>query len=656
MSSMPTATSRLEALLPGWARDPLRELLRDIPGKEEKDLEGLALQRLKEAARGAAGEAARLFLGMVRADPSLLRKGLAWARSASSVSLSPTPEQEAALGAFLSGEDLKLLAVAGSGKTTTLRLMAEAAPRKRLLYVAFNRAVKEEAARKFPRNVEVLTLHALARRYTVAGSEGYERKLSARDGRVSPKDILEALDLPRERYPVAYAVRDTLENFLRSSAEVPTPAHIPGEYREALRRKGSLHDEEYVLKGVRLIWRLMQDPEDPFPLSFDGFVKMWAQGEAKIRGYDAVLVDEAQDLSPVFSGVLERHRGLLQRVYVGDPRQQIYGWRGAVNAMEGLAAPEKRLTWSFRFGEALASGVRSFMASIGQPLEIYGKAPWGTAILPDFPPSPPFTVLCRTNAGVVDAVVSFLLEGEGGRSPLYPRAKVFVVGGIGELTWLLADAANLKEGVQRGKPHPELALVESWRELVALAEELSHTTARLLVKLGKEYDLRNLAKFLERAQANKEEEADIVVSTLHKAKGREWDRVVLWGDFRKVWDPGVRSFHQAAGLIEELKEEENALYVALTRPRKLLSLPELPDLYALMRVPTRGEGEPPALLGPAEKPGWLSEEDVSPLARQFVEEILRDETFRAELKAVLKEALEEALREALRGLLKSRAP
>jgi hypothetical protein len=39
-----------------------------------------------------------------------------------------------------------------------------------------------------------------------------------------------------------------------------------------------------------------------------------------------------------------------QVIYVGDPYQQIYEWRGAVNAMEHIRAPECALTESFRFG------------------------------------------------------------------------------------------------------------------------------------------------------------------------------------------------------------------------------------------------------------------------------------------------------------------
>jgi hypothetical protein len=111
------------------------------------------------------------------------------------VEFRPSPEQEAALERYRSGEDMKLVAVAGAGKTTTLRLMAESDPKRRLLYLAFNRSVKEEAERKFPKNVEVKTLHGLAFGQVVKGKGAMEAKFRAGEGQVRPYHVLEALNL-----------------------------------------------------------------------------------------------------------------------------------------------------------------------------------------------------------------------------------------------------------------------------------------------------------------------------------------------------------------------------------------------------------------------------------------------------------------------------
>ena len=482
------------------------------------------------------------------------------------MALRPTEEQLKAVEAYRSGQDLKVVAVAGSGKTTTLRLMAEATPGKRGLYLAFNRSVQQEAARKFPRNVRPYTLHALAFRMAVARDEGYRAKFQAGKGHLPAQAVAEALGL---RNPLLlHAVLGTLEAFLRSEAASPDPGMIPLAYRTLRAGTKTWPEEEaFVLRGVEALWRRMTAPKDPFPLPHGAYVKLWALSEPDLSFAEALLVDEAQDLDPIFLKVLEAHRGRVQRVYVGDPRQQIYGWRGAINAMDRLEAPEARLTWSFRFAETLARFVRNLTALQDRPVEVRGKAPWATRVDAALP-RPPFTVLCRTNAGVVGAVVV---------THEVHRGRVHVVGGVEELVHLLRDAALLKKGEKRTDPHPDLAMVETWEELEALAEA-GYAPAYGVLRLAQEHpDLEALAAYLERAWTPVEVAAGVVVSTAHKAKGREWDRVVLWDDFYPWWEEGAAARVNWGSDPAHL-EEENLLYVAATRARKHLSLAQIRDL------------------------------------------------------------------------------
>lgn len=510
-----------------------------------------------------------------------------------STKLRPTPEQEEAVAAFQSGEDLKLVAVAGSGKTTTLRLMAEATPKRRLLYLAFNRSVREEGQRRMPGNVVVLTLHGLAYREVVAPDPALRAKVAASGGQLRAGQVYEALEGQVSRLG-AYVVRATLENFLRSPLERPTPAMLPPHYRELLRRKGREGELEAVLGWVEELWRRMADRKDPFPLPHDGYAKLWALSGPRLAGVDALLVDEAQDLDPLFAGVLERQEG-VQRVYVGDSAQQIYAWRGAVNAMEALGGRTLGLTWSFRFGEGLAGWVRGLMRAVGRSIPLLGKAPWPTEV--GGRPRPPFTVLCRTNAGVVDAVAR-----------LRPK-KAHILGGVDELVALLQDAEALRRGEPRERPHPDLALVESWEELEVLAKEVGDPSARVLLALAEEYtDLRALGLLLFRVHTTGEAQAEVVFSTAHRAKGREWGEVVLWEDFPPVWEEAHRrQLAEALGEGEaraHLWEEENLLYVAATRARHRLVPP--PDLQGrpLWAPPSQGVAShltrPPAPTSPAD--------------------------------------------------------
>src|SRR3954471_23840178 len=75
-----------------------------------------------------------------------------------------TPEQQAIIH---SAGNMKINAVAGSGKTTTIIEYAKTRPiNSRILYLAFNRSVKLEAIKKFEQgnliNVVVETAHSLA--------------------------------------------------------------------------------------------------------------------------------------------------------------------------------------------------------------------------------------------------------------------------------------------------------------------------------------------------------------------------------------------------------------------------------------------------------------------------------------------------------------
>src|SRR5690349_7433369 len=74
----------------------------------------------------------------------------------------PTPEQDEALALFATGESLVIEAGAGTGKTSTLRLLSESAPERQGIYLAFNHSIVDEAKRKMPANVSAFTAHSVA--------------------------------------------------------------------------------------------------------------------------------------------------------------------------------------------------------------------------------------------------------------------------------------------------------------------------------------------------------------------------------------------------------------------------------------------------------------------------------------------------------------
>lgn len=73
-----------------------------------------------------------------------------------------TQEQLDIVETSLRGNDMIIKAFAGTGKTSTLCLIANNLPHKRCVYLAFNKAIADEAKHKFPPSVVVKTTHALA--------------------------------------------------------------------------------------------------------------------------------------------------------------------------------------------------------------------------------------------------------------------------------------------------------------------------------------------------------------------------------------------------------------------------------------------------------------------------------------------------------------
>jgi hypothetical protein len=277
------------------------------------------------------------------------------------------------------------------------------------------------------------------------------------------------------------------------------------EARLASIRAAAVHD------AMRL-WDRMTDPSDPLPLDHDGYLKLWAMLRPTLPA-DSVLLDEAQDTNPVVLEML-RHQP-AQIVYVGDRHQQIYEWRGAVNAMERILTPhESHLTTSFRFGESIAGAASSVLARLGETRPLVGNA----AVTSHLGSDTAEAIVARTNASVISAV---LREMASGRLP-------HVIGGTSKLIRMLKGVEDLK----RNQPSEvsEFFGFEAWGEVVEHSKTPEGKNLRTVVTLVENHGEEKLIRKLNQT-AQDEHAADVVVSTAHKAKGREWDTVSLADDF-----------------------------------------------------------------------------------------------------------------------------
>ena len=492
----------------------------------------------------------------------------------------PTDEQQLVIDAFRSQArpTLVVQAGAGCGKSSTLKMAAQTQPNRKGLYVAYNRALAVEARGDFPAAVDCRTAHSLA-----FGPVGRHYKARLDGPRVPAKQAAEflgfnsAVQIAGELAPLAPTTlaRLTLEmvgKFLNSAEEEPGPQHGPrvDGYTPADNRALG----QWLTAYARKAWDDLQLPHGgKLKFTHDVYLKLYQLSRPRI-GVDYVLLDEEQDLSPVMASLFH-HQTHAQRIMVGDSAQGIYGFRGAIDAMAKFVADERlTLSQSFRFGPMIAAEANKWLDLLDAPLRLAGWPLAGSSVEPVAAPD---AILCRSNAGAIGQLKQ--AAGAGRRAAL---------GGGGDEIRRLAEAAQELMG-GRGTSHPELVAFKTWdqvREHAALDDASGNL--QVLVKLiddhGPEQILRVVGGLVDEASA------DVIVSTAHKAKGREWNRVRIAGDFR---EPRVDSL----GRARLVKDELMLAYVAVTRAREVLDRQGLAwvDWYAPGYAPPR-QHDPAAIM------------------------------------------------------------
>ena len=481
----------------------------------------------------------------------------------------PTPEQDQALSLFRTGKNMALTALAGTGKTSTLVLLAQDVPQKRVQYVAFNKDIVLDAATKFPKNTSCDTAHRLAMMATRDGlrnrmggkrqpSFEVAKKLGIRDGiRVTGWDGDSKSFTPGF---LASLTMKAVENFCKTADAEPSFKHVPaipgldaaqvaGE-RGSGKLKGAGWEQvaKALVPYMKRAWADLNDDNGTLRFDHMHYLKAWQLTNPTIPA-DVILFDEAQDASPVMNDVITKQTH-AQIVWVGDNYQEIYGWAGAINALASVPAEVTgTLTKSFRFGPAIADQANVVLNMLGSELKVVGHDPVasqvGSVDAPD-------AILCRTNSRVIQNLFAQLAAGR----------RVALMGGKAEIASFARAAQKLMDG--RRVEHAELAIFENWAEVEEYVEQDAQGgDLALMVKIINEFGVTEILSALERAVDGRAKgviagrDYDIAISTAHKAKGREWDSVRLADDFphENVSDEGLR-----------------LLYVAVTRAKLHLDI------------------------------------------------------------------------------------
>ena len=481
----------------------------------------------------------------------------------------PTDEQEAAIALVESNHRVKLNAYAGCSKTTTLSLVADkqCVPS---LYLAYNKAMAVEARDKFPSWVTVKTTHALA--YAVFGRQlqaklkrpaGAYQNVCGTGGEIARFFKMEAFESTAFDKKVlaagmGLAVRETVNRFEYSAAMELNRDHVSFGPLAKITKKVDAYDEaryvRIVLDTAKKLWALRTNLRSNILATHDTYLKLYQLAKPDLSSYEIIYLDEGQDTNDCVLDIIS-NQSEPKIVMVGDGYQQIYSWRGSVNAMKKLDYVEGRLTQSFRFGQAVADIANLILSNVDgeRQTDIRGWEKLDSKVYSfedSYDLQSCYTMLYRTNMTLVLDAVELIAEGKSVNLEI----------DVSDFVKLLDSAVELKAGNMKGVKHEEVLPYASWKDF---CDEVAGTGGELgrvhqIIDSGRVYHVMGML-----SKQRNCENPDVILTTAHKSKGREWDTVVLADDFPS----GYNKDGQWVGLTEM---EQNLLYVAATRAKKAL--------------------------------------------------------------------------------------
>lgn len=456
---------------------------------------------------------------------------------------------------------LVINAGAGTGKTTTLVGLAKIAESmgKKGRFLAFNKAIVDAAASKMPANVKCSTFHGYF--FGIVGRFYQHRSAKISAGRTAEiLGITDDLELSEKNLtPVMQAriIYRAVNKFSMSDDMEIGPWHIG--YIRGL----SAEDMEVVKATItpllRKAWQDIASKDGRLRFKPENYIKIGALSSPKIAA-SFVMVDEAQDTFPVILGWLKRQPH-VRLVIVGDKAQSINEWTGAIDAMDKFHGKDENgnakdydvvyrtLSKSFRFGPELADEANRWLYVLnGGDFFLEGNEN-KTTIVTDNPTGIYDAILCRTNAGVVNAAMWCV--GQNIKTSMSKR-------NMDDIKAIAEAAIQLMAGTSTD--YEDFAAFQSWDEVLDyVANDPGGEDIKVIVNLVEKYGAESLLNLSDSMVPP--EMAQTQVLTAHTSKGLEFPRVMIWNDF----EAPKSSVDKDPEPEDIFPEDAKLAYVAITR-------------------------------------------------------------------------------------------
>ncbi len=455
-------------------------------------------------------------------------------------------------------DNLSIEAVAGSGKTTTI-LHAMNKVKGSVLFLAFNRSIAVELGEKTPFGTDCKTFNALGHgllKRKAAGADLDKWRLSKL---LKPQmSGTEYRDWGFELIKIVGSMKGS------GVMEPPMPKDFE---RYVERSEVPMKRITYAAMLLKDLWEASLDVSQHF--TFDDQLYMPVYWDMTFPEYGTVFVDEAQDLNNIQHMMLSKlaERG-ARVVAVGDSKQAIYGFRGALtNSMETLNSKFGCVEYPLSICYRCCTSVVNLAKEIVPQIQCAPDAEVGYITYSDEGISPEdihsdSIIMCRTNAPMFRYAVKFLKY----------KVPCMVMSNFGEQLIKFVKSFDVTTTEDLANE------IEKWRRqeiMDAEDRELYHKIdriddkARSILPFCEEYRIKSqVVQALERLLRS---DTGPRLCTIHKAKGLEAEYAYL-----------LRPDLVPAPWIEEdtveYLQEQNLRYVAITRAKMhLIFMPEFED-------------------------------------------------------------------------------
>ena len=467
-----------------------------------------------------------------------------------------TEEQKQIWNEMENGTDhMMVYAGAGTGKTYTIVEGAKLVGGKKG-FLAFNKSIANELQERLPDDCDAMTFHSL----------GYSavRKVSRRcrmDGRKTYNIVKTIMGAD---YASVNQLVKLISQLKNSMAD--------WEDRQAIENILERFDIEFdgvvdKQEAIQLLPVMKNMCRDASTVDFDDMVWLPVELNLPVNHYDVVFVDEAQDFNEVQRRLILKACNGGRMIVVGDPKQAIYGFRGAdsasmdifkrelENSSRGVMNYTLSITW--RCPSMVVDEAERFFSDY----HARDDAPIGTvATNVPFVPVVGDLVLCRVNAPLVGECLRLISRGI--------RAK-----GLGREIGKGLEA--LVKKVTADKSMPIATFLPKFDEFVTnqrqhlinqdkerMVRGLNDKSDCIKALLGNATTVKGLIQNIEEVFKDKRG-ASVTVSTIHNAKGLEANNV--W-----ILKPDLMP-HPMAKSQDDRQQERNLCYVAITRAKVSLN-------------------------------------------------------------------------------------